>query len=278
MKFTRDKWQVTSDKNHRTCGLKNLVTRHPSPVTQSAFTLIEIMVAIAIFMLVVAAVYSTWIVVLKSSQVGMKAAAQIQRQRIAVRTIEDSLTCIQSFQASMQYYSFVVQNGDQPELSFTARLPDNFPRSGRFVQPGTGRDFPVRRLDFTVEAPPAYLGYDNSEKDLVLRQNPILMDMDPTEQSTPLVLARNVKDFTVECWDTNQQEWATEWDDTNSIPPAIRVTLTLDGPDAPALPITRFIAVPSATMPAIVQTPAPVGGGAGSNPRPGLMPSVPTRM
>jgi prepilin-type N-terminal cleavage/methylation domain-containing protein len=278
MKFTSDKWQVTSDKNHRPCGLKNLVTRHPSPATQSAFTLIEIMVAIAIFMLVVAAVYSTWIVVLKSSQVGMKAAAQIQRQRIAVRTIEDSLTCIQSFQASMQYYSFVVQNGDQPELSFTARLPDIFPRAGRFVNPATGKNFPVRRLTFTVESAPAYLGYDSSEKDLVLRQNPILMDMDPTEQSTPLVLARNVKDFTVECWDTNQQEWATEWDDTNSIPPAIRITLTLDGPDAPALPITRFIAVPSATMPAIVQTPAPVGGFGGSNPRPGLMPSVPTRM
>jgi prepilin-type N-terminal cleavage/methylation domain-containing protein len=224
-----------------------------------AFTLIEIMVAIMIFMMVVAAVYSTWIVVLKASVVGKEAAAQVQRQRIAVRTIEDSLTGIQSFQASMRYYSFVVQNGDQPELSFTARLPDNFPRNGRFVQSGTGRDFPVRRLAFTVEAPPAYLGYDNSEKDLVLRQNPILMDMDPLEQSTPLVLARNVKDFTVECWDTNEQSWATEWDKTNSIPPLIRVTLTLGGAGAPPLPITRLIAPPSMTMPTTVQTPSGQG-------------------
>src|SRR5271170_16382 len=97
-----------------------------------AFTLIEIMVAIAIFALLVAAVYSTWVVILKSSQVGQEAAAQAQRQRIAIRTIEDSLTCIQSFQASMQYYTFVVQNGDAPSLSFTARLPDTFLRSGKF--------------------------------------------------------------------------------------------------------------------------------------------------
>jgi len=214
-----------------------------------AFTLIEIMVAIAIFMLVVAAVYSTWILILKSSAVGQEAAAQVQRQRIAVRTIEDSLTCIQSFQASMQYYGFYVTNGDMPTLSFTARLPDIFPRNGRFG------DFNLRRLTFTVEPPPADLGYDNSEKDLVLRQNPILMDMDPVEQSTPLVLARNVKDFTIECWDTNAQDWATEWVNTNSIPTAVRVTLTLQGKGAPVLPITRLIAVPSMTFPTAAQTP-----------------------
>jgi hypothetical protein len=167
----------------------------------------------------------------------------------------------------MQYYSFIVQNGDQPELSFTARLPDIFPRNGRFINPGTGQNFPVRRLTYTVEPPPAYLGYDNTEKDLVLRQNPILMDMDPTEQSMPLVLARNVKDFTIECWDTNAQNWATEWDDTNSIPTVIRITLTLGGNAAPTLPITRLIAVPSMTLPTTVQTPLTVGGR-------GIMPSI----
>src|SRR5271170_5668453 len=155
-----------------------------------AFTLIEIMVAIAIFTLLVAAVYSTWVVILKSSQVGQEAAAQAQRQRIAVRTIEDSLTCIQSFQASMQYYSFNVTNGEQPALSFVARVPDVFPRNGRF-------DSRLRRLNFSVES------VSGSEKDLVLRQNEILQDVDDAEQSTPLVLARNVKSFVVECWDTN---------------------------------------------------------------------------
>ena len=230
-----------------------------------AFTLIEIMIAFMIFMFVVAAVYSTWMIVVKSAIIGKEAAAQVQRQRIAVRTIENSLTGIQSFQASMQYYSFIVQNGDQPELSFTARLPDIFPRNGKFVQPGTGRDFPVRRLTFTVEPPPDGPGNDSSENDLVLRQNPILMDMDPAEQSTPLVLARNVKYFTIECWDTNAQDWATEWDNTNSIPPLIRVTLTLDGPGAPVLPISCLVAPPAMTMPTFVQRPA-IGGGPGSVP------------
>jgi prepilin-type N-terminal cleavage/methylation domain-containing protein len=247
-------------------------SRKPGTVSR-AFTLIEIMVAIAIFMLLVAAVYSTWVLILKSTQVIDEAAAQVQRQRIAIRAIEDSLTCIQSFQASMKYYTFGVTNGDQPTLSYVARVPDVFPRNGRF-------DTDLRRLTFTIEASPD----SSSEKDLVLRQNPILMDMDDGEQQTPLVLARNVKDFKVECWDTNALDWADEWDDTNSIPPMVRVTLTLggnttdSGSTAPTTAITREIAMPSGTLPSAVQQPriAPGAGGLRApNVPPNSNPSIP---
>ena len=234
-----------------------------------AFTLIEIMVSIAIFSILVAAVYSTWVLILKSSQVGQAAAAQVQRERITIRTIEDSLTCIQSFQASMQYYVFNVTNGDEPSLSFVARVPDVFPRNGRF-------DSNLRRLTFAVEPAVGSDSSSDAEKDLVLRQNPILMDMDDAEQATPLVLAKNVKSFVVECWDTNALDWATEWDDTNSLPPMVRVTLTLGGnatsksSTANTLAITREIAVPSSTLPSVVQNgslnaAAGGGGGGGGN-------------
>src|SRR5208282_5066417 len=162
MKVTSDKWQVTGGKkNAATCEAHSC---HVSRVTcpMSAFTLVEIMVAIVIFSIVIAAIYSTWTLILRASQVGQNTAAQAQRQRIALRTIEDSLTCIQSFQASMEYYVFTnsTQNGNQSELSFTARLPEVFPRDGKFG------GFNLRRLIFSVEP-----GRD-SEMDLVLRQTP----------------------------------------------------------------------------------------------------------
>ncbi|MDD5141373.1 MAG: prepilin-type N-terminal cleavage/methylation domain-containing protein [Verrucomicrobiales bacterium] len=246
-----------------------------------AFTLIEVMVAIAIFALLVTAVYSTWVVIIKSAQVVQEAAAQVQRQRIAVRTIEDSLTCIQSFQASMQYYTFLVENGQQPQLSFVARVPDVFPRNGRFG------DFNLRRLTFAVES------VSDSERDLVLRQNPILMDVDPAEQATPLVLARNVQDFIVECWDTNAMEWVDTWDNTNALPPMVRVTLALGSnlkdksSTGPTLAITREIAMPSGTMPSAAQGGAGSGnanvgrnnqggGGASNNRPPGTNPNSPS--
>ena len=223
---------------------------------RSAFTLIEVMIAITIFSLVLAAIYSTWDLIWRASRVSQAAAAQVQRQRVAIHTIEDSLTCVQSFQASMQYYSFIV-NDDPQELQFTARLPDSFPRNGKFG------DLAVRQLTFTIESPPNpgndFSG-NNSEKDLILRQKPILLDMDADEQNNPLVLARNVQTFKVECWDTNQADWVTEWDNTNSIPPMIRVNLVLGGKnkdfgDAPTLAVTRVIAVPSQTMPSVAQAP-----------------------
>jgi prepilin-type N-terminal cleavage/methylation domain-containing protein len=227
-----------------------------------AFTLIEIMIAVTIFTLVLAAIYSSWTLILRATKVGREAAAQVQRQRIAVQTIENALTCVQSFQASARYYTFIVQNGTEPLLSFAARLPDDFPRNGKFVNPDLGRDFSLRRVTFMIEAGP------DSEKDLVLRQNPILMDMDQDEQDHPLVLARNVKSFTVECWDTTANDWSDEWDNTNQIPTMARFTLVLGGnknnngfgDTGPELTVTRVVATPSITVPLAAQTQGRPGG------------------
>jgi type II secretory pathway pseudopilin PulG len=227
----------------------------PRPVC--AFTLLEIMLAIGIFSLVMVAIYSSWMLILRATKVGREATAQVQRRRIAVQTIENALLCVQSFQASQSYYTFVVQNGDEPLLSLTARLPDDFPRNGRFG------DFNLRRVTFSVEAGP------NSEKDLVLRQNPILMDMDQDEQEHPLVLARNVRSFTTECWDLTEKDWSGKWENTNQIPTLVRFTLVLGGnkqKDAfgdtgPELSVTRVVALPSVMVPTAVQSQSAGGGG-----------------
>ncbi|MGO8764810.1 MAG: prepilin-type N-terminal cleavage/methylation domain-containing protein [Limisphaerales bacterium] len=235
----------------------------PAQRRPKGFTLIEVMIAMAIFSMVVAAIYSTWYLILRGTHTAQEAAAQVQRERIAIHTIEDSLTSIQSFQASPQYYSFVLENGDSPLLSYSSRLPEDFPRSGRYG------GFNVRRLIFTVEPPPnpgnAFVE-NTSEKDLVLRQYPILTGIDPDEQAAPFVLARNVQTFSVECWDTNTGDWVDEWDNTNAIPPMIRVDLVLGKNatafgNAPTFSVSRIIAVPSEMMPAIVQMPRGVNNG-----------------
>lgn len=190
---------------------------------QSAFTLIEIMMAMAIFTMVITAIYATWTLIIKSAKIGQEAAAQVQRERVTFRTFEDALACARSFQADLQHYSFLVENGSTPTLSFVARLPEFFPRSGRFG------DFDVRRVTFALES-----GSDGQNQ-LVLRQTPILMEMDQDEEQHPFVLSRNVSKMEFELWDSRKCKWVDEWTTTNEIPSQIHLTLTYSrqNPDKP---------------------------------------------
>jgi len=223
------------------------------PTRVGAFTLIEIMMAMAIFALVLTAIYAIWTLILKSSKLGMAAAAQVQRERISVRVIEDALISTRSFAADLQHYAFVAENGDEATLSFVARLPKSFPRSGKFG------DFDVRRLTFSVESK---LG---SERQLVLRQNPILMDVDVDEKEHPLVLAKGVNKLRFEFWDVRLNDWVDEWTQTNQLPKLVKVTVQFVEPNQHGSysqrkeEVTRIVALPSITVPANLQMPGVPG-------------------
>jgi len=204
----------------------------------AGFTLLEIMVALALLGLIVTAVYSSWMAIVRGSRVGLNAAAAAQRSRLAVQTLEEALTAARSFAGDARYYGFVAENGSDASLSFVARLSDSFPRGGRFG------DFNVRRVTFSLESTP------ESGKELVLRQNPILMDMDIDEKEHPVVLARNVKSFEMEFLSERSPEWQDEWLETNQLPAMVKVTLrlTAEGSSQVTKEVTREIALPAITV------------------------------
>ncbi len=225
-----------------------------------AFTLVEILVAIGIFSMVLAAIYSTWTAILRSSKVGLEAAAAVQRARIAGRTIEETLGSVQSFAANQADYAFVCENGSDATLSFVSRLSPSFPRSGKFA----GLD--VRRVTFSLEPGP------EGGRQLVLRQNPLLTEMDKDEKNYPLVLAKNVKEFKTEFWDTRLQDWIDEWKQTNQIPILVRVTLKLaDNAYSSQVrqQVTRIVSLPSVTVQPMWQVPRMPPGGLGAPGQPG---------
>jgi type II secretion system protein J len=230
---------------------------------RGGFTLIEIMVAMAIFALVLAAIYSTWSLILRGSAVGREAAARVQRERMALRTIQQALGSVQSYAADLQHYSFQIECGDAGAVSFVAKLPDSFPRSGRFG------GFNVRRVLFSLE------GDEDGGNSLVLRQWPVMMEEpDDDERETPLVLARKVRTFSVETWDARREDWTCEWEATNSIPPSVKVTLSFERAgqrnQQNEQEITRVMALPSVTVPTMWQVPTggrrpPTPGGGNIN-------------
>lgn len=215
------------------------------------FTIVEILIALMMLMVIITGIYASWISILKGSKIGLDAAKEVQRKRIASRVLQDALMCAQLYGANEAHYAFMADtsNPEMAALSFVADLPDSFPRSGRYG------DEKVRRVTFTVE--PGKNGLNN----LVMRQTPILRLMDQSEEENPLILAKGVQIFGIEFWDNAIMDWGAEWLRTNSIPPLVRVVLASSADrNAKLMPqdvVTRVVKLQEGAVPANLQ----MGGG-----------------
>ncbi len=225
---------------------------------RGGFTLLEVMIAITIFMMVLTAIYTIWISIMKGTRVAMTAAADVQRSRIAMRAVEDALLTAQLSTANIRHYAFVTdtKGGDFAEMSFVARLPASFPGVGRYG------DTVVRRVSFTIK--PGAKGMN----ELVMTQAPMLMD---TEKVDPysLVLANDVSKFDLEFWDMQKRDWIDEWIYTNQLPKLVKVTLGLGKVRSSSQPsdvVTRIVSIPAAAVTPEVQMPVPGRGGQSNMP------------
>ncbi|MEO7676172.1 MAG: type II secretion system protein [Verrucomicrobiota bacterium] len=231
-----------------------------------AFTLLEVMLAMAIFTVVLVAIYSSWVAIVRGSKTGLKAAAAAQRSRIAMRAIEDALLTTQVYTENSRYYSFIADTSD-PKLgwlSLTAQLPANFPGSGLFG------DLTVRRVTFSVEQDV------DGTKQLVMTQIPYLLVTNSEVSAYPITLAKDVSLFVLEFWDAQLNDWTDELLTTNQIPKMVRISLGVGHVTASSKPIdvtSRIVAMPSIAVGQAVQQPirqtgtGGAGGGQGNGGR-----------
>lgn len=205
----------------------------------AAFTLIEMLLAIVIFGMVLSLLYSSWRIILQSNAAGLKLAADAQRTRLAMQTVEEALSSAVLFAGNATNYVFLADSaGRYASLSFVAHLGDSFPGSGRF----DGER--VRRLWFTVE--------NNREgiPELVLRQNSMLGVMDDLQQAFPIVLAKHLSAFQVEFWDERRREFSAEWLQSNRLPAVVLISMEIAPPAGrtgtrPPEVMTRLVRLPA---------------------------------
>lgn len=229
----------------------------PRRGSPGAFTILEVMLALAILMMVLSVIYSTWNAILRARQAANKAAIHAQRSRVAVRALEDALNGVQFFQQNQPYYSFIADtSGQYAFLSVATRLPETFPGSGLFG------DQTLRRVTFEVERG------TNSYPQLVMRQYPLLLATNRIQEAYPIVLAQDLTDFLVEFWDTRRGEWIPEWLYTNQLPSVVRFMLGVgrrgDDPSKPQAVQVQTVAITASPVPVDLQ-----GRRGGLPPRPG---------
>jgi hypothetical protein len=184
----------------------------PSPC---AFTLVEIMVAVTLFMMVMISIMACWKVIISGTQTGETAAAMAQRARTSMRAVEDSLNNLEISVTNIRYYSFVADtsNPQFAALSFSARLPQSFLGSSYFG------DNVMRRVIFDVEKGA------NDKLNLVMTQYPLLAIPNDRFPPKSIVLARDVSAFVLEFWSPKEDDWLSDFLKTNEVPPMIRITL-----------------------------------------------------
>jgi len=174
---------------------------------QAAFTMIEVLLAIGIFGLVMIAIYSSWSSIMRGTRMGLTAAAEVQRTRVAIHSLEEALGSAVMYADNSIYYSFYADTaGNFAFLSFVARLPESFPGSGLFA----GQS--LRRVTFQVD----------KERKLTLSQSTLL---DIAKQPYTITLAPNTRVFAMEFYNPRMNEWIPEWISTNQLPTMVRVAM-----------------------------------------------------
>lgn len=194
----------------------------------AGFTLVEVVIAIGLLSMVVLAIYQTWSAVLRATEAGSSAAAQVQRERVALNTIEEALGGVRMFEQNLTHYGFYVDttNLEYPVISFVSRLPESFLGGKHFPNQ------PLRRVNFEVRD-----GLESGVRELVMTQAPVLaIPDDVTVRKHQTVLASGIDQFYVEFWSTTVEDWINEWPGTNGIPLKVRLMLALKRKDGePAL-------------------------------------------
>jgi type II secretion system protein J len=197
-------------------------------VRRGGFTLVEVLLAMGIFSLVIIAIYSSWTAIMRGTRVGLSAAAEVQRTRVAVRSLEEALGAAVMYADNPMYYGFFADtSGQYAYLSFVARLPDSFPGSGLF--PGQ----PLRRVTFAVD----------EERNLLLMQS-TLLDVSP--QPYTIKLAPKTAVFAMEFYNARMNEWVPEWMATNALPNMVRIAMDFGDKTSPetvtirSIPMTAF--------------------------------------
>ncbi len=226
-----------------------------------AFTIIEVIIALSIFMMIILSIYSIWTGIVKASIAARIAADQAQRARVSMNAIHNALNCAQMFSVNTTYYTFIadMNRGDYGTLSFVAHLPANFPGVGRYG------DNVVRRVTFTCKKE------DGPNLSLIMSQGPMLQAENEEFKPYELTLAKDVTMFAFECWGVpdptkpNDHDWVDVWKSTNSLPKLMRIGLGLGGKSGEPQSMTvKIIALPASVVTPDLQ-PGPGGrpGGPG---------------
>ena len=185
----------------------------------AGFTLIELLVALAIFSLVSAMSAGVFWSVMKAWGRGRQMLDQLHYGEYAMEQLVTALRGAAWFSSKPEAFGFWLE--DRGGTSKTAANKASWVTSGSaFLPPDSPFQHGLHRLSVTVEGA-------GEERGLVVRAWPHLAEEIEEGDVESWLVSPGVDGFSCEWYDFDEERWTQDWEETNSLPKLVRVTLTM---------------------------------------------------
>ncbi|HTS16731.1 MAG TPA: prepilin-type N-terminal cleavage/methylation domain-containing protein [Verrucomicrobiae bacterium] len=220
--------------------------------SRSGFTLLEVLLAVAVLGMLVMCVYGTWNAALTSWRRGSQVTEDFQRERIVMDALTELTKSAIFFASSPSLYTFVATKnpGIGDSISFVTA-------SDAYLPPSEAIAAGMRRVVISLEQDEYRRTY------LAIVNEPALRPNDDSSLP-PLqahVISMDVSGFNVRYRDPRDGNWSDTWEEEQMPPSAVEYTIAFGERDGrtPPVVVTRAVEIPVAATIA--------GGGA---PLPGM--------
>jgi type II secretory pathway pseudopilin PulG len=201
-----------------------------------AFTLLEIMLAVTILALVIAAVYSTWSAGLAGWKRSASVTENLQRERVILDTLADLTQSAVFFRSDKGLYAVEgkheAQTGDS--ISFVTGSDSLLPQT-EIAAAG------MRRVTIM-------LGRDQRGRAFLGMSNQPALAPDKAPDPVLHVLSADVCGLGIRYRDPRSVAWVDKWEEQSIIPSAIEYTIAFGANDGrtPPVVVTRTVELPAA--------------------------------
>ena len=205
---------------------------------RSGFTLLEMLVALAILALAFAVIWSTFSATVTAWQRGGDLLDELRHGDFVAEQLVSALRSAAFFTSSPDKYGFRMKTRNQ---TYPADQISWVTSSTAFMPPDSPYRQSLHRIVFSVESNP------EGDPAVAIRAMPHLMDEDEVDD-TPWFVSSEVKGFKCRVYDFEEESWKTDWEDTNSIPRLLEITLYMDPVEKYGPPVTlqRLVEIPVA--------------------------------
>lgn len=212
-------------------------TQTPEAGQPAAFTLLEVMLAVTILAVVMAAVYSTWSASLTAWKRGRDVSDTFQRQRVVMETLSELAKSVVFYNSPTLLYEFT---GDRDNT--TGDTVSFVTGSDAALPPSEAVEAGMRRVTLSLER-------GSTGNPFLAIVNAPAVESDSSDTDAPThVLSEDVVGFGVRYRDPRDNSWHDEWHESDLIPSAIEFTVAFASGRSrvPPVVVTRAIELPAA--------------------------------